>query len=527
MNLYMFLRKEWCFLAKEKNPTFILELKLSTELWQTHILNTRFEIARKLYNTTLSYALKQLQRMKESKQYRQNIHEYRKYKSLLMKARTKKEEQLYKKELTVRKQTLNTLRKSHQLTKFSLHGVIAKHQRNYNTHIDSHTGQKIADAVCKSMEEALFKGNKAHFKKYGTLTSVEGKTNASGIRFKKEANTLYWLGLKLPVIIRENDLFSQECIANHRIKYCRIVKKVIRGKDVFYIQLVMAGIPPAKRINTTGEFRHKITPSGRVGIDIGTSTVAVSSKTEVFLQPLAPKIPQFDQEKRRLLRKLDRSKRSMNPYNFNEDGTIKPGVKLVWKRSKNYIKTLYQLKELYRKRSVYVKEQHSKIANHILRCGDEVYVEKMSFKGLAKRSKMTKHNKKGKLQSKKRFGTSIGSYAPALLISIINQKLGYSNKEIYKINTYTFKASQYNHITDTYQKKKLSMRWTAIAHHRIQRDLYSAFLIMNSNLDLKKTNRGLCKRTFDGFIKLHNKYIDGLKQQTEAFPSSMGIKKAN
>ena len=35
------------------------------------------------------------------------------------------------------------------------------------------------------MKTVIFKGKKAHFKKYGTLTSVEGKSNKAGIRFKE------------------------------------------------------------------------------------------------------------------------------------------------------------------------------------------------------------------------------------------------------------------------------------------------------------------------------------------------------
>ncbi|MGE7949494.1 hypothetical protein ACQKN2_21935, partial [Lysinibacillus sp. NPDC093688] len=54
------------------------------------------------------------------------------------------------------------------------------------------------------------------------------------------------------VRIRKQDLFVKESLALHTIKYCRLVKKVIRGIHTFYVQLVMDGIPPAKRIPSTG-----------------------------------------------------------------------------------------------------------------------------------------------------------------------------------------------------------------------------------------------------------------------------------
>ncbi|GGA71227.1 hypothetical protein GCM10008025_13880 [Ornithinibacillus halotolerans] len=505
------------------NPTFIVELKLSTELWQCHILDKRLEIARKMYNSTLAYALKQIQLMKESKQYRKTIHDYRQTKALLSKTKNKELAQLYKNELSALRKRLQEIRKSYHLTKYGLHRIIAKHQRNYKTHIDSFTAQKIADAIYRSLEGVLFRGYRAHFKKFGTLTSVEGKSNKTGIRYKREENKLYWNGLVIPVIIRKNDLFAEEVLSSHRIKFCRIVRKVIRGKHVFYLQLVMDGTPPPKRVKKTGQFRHQPTPNGRVGIDIGTSTIAVSSDDEVFLKPLAPRVRQFDQEKRRLSRKLDRSRRSMNPQNFNRDGTIKKGIKLAWKRSNTYMKTLFKLKELYRKRSMYVKEQHSRLANHILSLGDEVYVEKMSFKGLARRAKETKVNKFGKFQRKGRFGKSIGSYAPALFLGILKRKLIYIGKELHEINTYTFKASQYNHLTDTYQKRKLHQRWIYINKHRIQRDLYSAFLLMNCDSNLQQTNRERCKRTFEKFVILHHEHKNLLKNQLTKYPTSMGI----
>ena len=46
------------------------------------------------------------------------------------------------------------------------------------------------------------------------------------------------------------------------IAYCRLIRKTIRGKVKYYLQLVMKGIPPQKREVTEGE----------VGLDIGIST---------------------------------------------------------------------------------------------------------------------------------------------------------------------------------------------------------------------------------------------------------------
>ena len=204
----------------------------------------------------------------------------------------------------------------------------------------------------------------------------------------------------------------------------------------------------------------------------------------------------------------------------------KRGVKLTWVRSNNYIKTLFKLKNLYRLKANYIKLEHNKLVNKVLSLGNEIYVESMNFSALQKRSKETTINKKGKFNRKGRFGKSLGNKAPAMLLTIIDRKLGYIDKSLNKINTTTFKASQYNHIEDTYIKKKLNQRWNKIEGELVQRDLYSAFLIMNSKQNLKETDRDLCLKTYESFKEKHDKLIKDLKaNQEEKYLSSFGIKK--
>lgn len=58
----------------------------------------------------------------------------------------------------------------------------------------------------------------------------------------------------------------------------------------------MEGTPPVKRINSTGEFRRASSPNERVGIDIGTSSIAICSSKEVLLKELAPLSSKYDKE---------------------------------------------------------------------------------------------------------------------------------------------------------------------------------------------------------------------------------------
>ena len=203
---------------------------------------------------------------------------------------------------------------------------------------------------------------------------------------------------------------------------------------------------------------------------------------------------------------MERSRRKTNPNNFNQDGTIKKqgSKKVVWVRSNAYLKLLLRLKELYRKQAAIRKLQHEVLANEILKLGDNIFVETMNFSGLQKRSSQTEKNEDGKFKKKKRFGKSIGNRAPSMLISIIDRKLSYYDKMLNKIDTWSVKASQYNHVEETYKKKKLSQRWNHFGDIKVQRDMYSAFLIMNVEPDLKSVSKTKCEERFENFMKLHD-----------------------
>ena len=521
-------------MARAKKPNYILELKLNTTGSQSALLDKRFKIANGIYNTLVKFAKKQLKRMRENKSYKRNLKEYLFYKELSEKDKAnglKKSENITK--FNMYKEILNDIRLSYSLSEYQFHAFIKKQQHMYKKHIDSNTAQKLATTVWKATSEVMFrKGKDIHFKKFGTLTSLEGKKNTQGIRFLKDNRILSWNKLNIPVKIRHNDLFALESLENN-IKYCRIVRKPFKNGYKYFLQLVIGGHPPQKRIN--GKVNHgnlrpttlKSSVKGKVGIDIGTSTIAVCSNNKLILDELAKDSKKYEREIFKLQRKLDRSKRANNPNNFNKDGTIKKGVRLSWVHSKSYVKTLFKLKNLYRLKSSYIKLEHNKLANEIISLGNEIYVETMNYKALQKKAKFKKgeeKNSKGKNKRRKRFGKSLNNKAPSALLTILNTKLGYKGLSLNKINTQTFKASQYNHIEDKYIKKELSDRVNIIENKLIQRDLYSAFLLMNSRKNLKETDRKLCLKTYNNFKKQHDLLISNLINSKEKLPYSFGIK---
>ena len=478
---------------------FVLTLRLDTDIFQEDILNKRLEISRQIYNACLGELYKRYDFMKQSKEHRK-VSKMSKDKD--------------------RNKKFNELNKKYGLTEYSLHTYVKPMQHIFKKNIDSMTAQKIATRCFSAFQKViLHQASKVKFKKYGEMNSVEGKSNSSGIRFKD--NMLFWNKLKIPAVAKKNDLYAQMALEN-KVKYCRIVRKMIRGKCKFYLQLVIEGVPPIKLNKETGEVKHHRN-EGRVGIDIGTQTVAVVSKDEAKLLELAPDLDNIEKEKRILQRKLDRQRRANNPHKYNEDGTIKKNNE-KWFQSKRYLKTKNKLAELQRVLADKRKQEHNKLANWVLSLGDEVYVETMNYKGMQAKSKNTTINENtGRFNSKKRFGKSLANKAPSLFLTILDNKLKWQNKEIKKIDTYSVKASQYNHIEDSYIKKSLSERWNNFGEFKIQRDLYSAFLIMCTKDCLKKTDREMCINEFGNFRMLHDLEIERIKTSKSKLISSMGI----
>jgi hypothetical protein len=60
-------------------------------------------------------------------------------------------------------------------------------------------------------------------------------------------------------------------------------------------------------------------------------------------------------------------------------------------------------------------------------------------------------------------------------------------------------------------RKSLSQRWNDFNGIKIQRDMYSAFLIMNISNDLESFDIDKCNNRFDNFKKLHDTEVNRLK----------------
>lgn len=182
-------------------------------------------------------------------------------------------------------------------------------------------------------------------------------------------------------------------------------------------------------------------------------------------------------------------------------------------------------KYLNRKLAAVRKTEHYILANELLSYGNEFVVEDMNYKALQKRSKKTKINPKtGRAHTKKRFGKSIGRCAPALFITILGQKASRYGGSVIKVSTFETKASQFDHTDDSYTKKKLSQRFAKLSDGTIvQRDLYSAFLLLHLRKNLQSYSKKTIKKDFPQFKRLHDETKERLKNSHDWLPSSVGF----
>ena len=489
-------------MKRTKTPSFSLALKLNTSLKDVKVLNDRFFIAFLMTNRLVSHVNKALNAMRQDKEYRKALHEYLSLKG--------KDDPISKHNRNVLGEELSRIRLKYGLSEYQFHDWISVQQHRYVKYIDSFTAQKIATHVWESTNVVLFKkGKKVHYQKLDSLYSLEGKTNSTGIRFAD--GKLKWNKLIIQPAFDKHDRYEVEALT-HRVKYCRI-KRMAMGKSYhYYLELILEGTPPQKH-----PFKD-----GRVGLDQGTSSEAVFSENGCILTELAPERADIEKQVSRLQRKLDRSRRATNPDNYDPDGTVKKR-RNKWVRSKTYKTTQMKLKTLRRRNAATVKQSEEIFANRILEeHGSDITTEKMDYKALQLRAKETKTTKAGRYASKKRFGKSLSKHAPAKFLSILERKLRYINKSVNYVDTWKFKASQYDHVIGDHQSSSLSSRSKMIGEHLVQRDLYSAFLLWAAK-DETTVDRTLCFEYFPLFLSYQSTCIAGLKENTCNL-SSFGLK---
>lgn len=421
-------------MAKKKTtPTFIHEFPLVATPRDQRILDTRLHAAAQVYNAVLGEGLKRLDLMRESREWRQTVK--------------------LDKDDPQRKTRFQALRKTFGLSDFAFQKIAIQHckQGKFTDRLDTHAAQKLGTRAYKSIERHMYRqSGRPRFKPYQRFNSVEGKSNAAGIMWRD--GRVKWKGLDLQVIFDQKDPHGVEAHALlSRIKFVRLVKRHVKGKDRWYVQLALEGAPLIKD-------KHTLAYDQEVGIDVGPSTIAVVGEDEAFLVRFCDEINALGSQLRLLQRKMDRSLRATNPDNYRDDGTIRKGRK-TWVYSNQYRRLQSQYNDAHRRLAATRARLHGALINRVLSLGTIIKAERLSYRAF-----------------QRLFGRSVRDRAPGRFMSELRRKAENAGGELIEFSTRTTKLSQ-TCLCGRVEKKALSIRWHSCeCGVESQRDLFSAYL---------------------------------------------------
>ena len=471
---------------RAQTPSYIVSTKLHLPESIANRLEKSFRISNCAYNEALGFGLKRFEALKQNSYYQELLEARRLAKAGINKLKkAKKKAKGLVQQVKCYDKALFELRKAYSLTKFELQKYLGQQRRKPDSpyrQIAACEIQVIAEQAYQTLEKVLFyqiKPHKVRFRsKFDLDVSYRNRTNKDATRLapsdkKGIAYRLYIHKASTFVDIPAkafNKYQQMSLMRSERIKYVQIVRKTIRGKKVYHLQIVCQGFPPSKV--TKGQ--------GVVGIDPGISTVAFASPSEVALIDLVPKdITRKEKLLKRLDRQIERSRRVNNPECYDERGKIKKGAR--FKRPSNrQIRLRNRRRKVYRSLSEERKKLQGQLVNRIISQTSSIRIEELNVKGLQKRSRDIRINPKtNRPYSKKRYGKAIFRAAPGAFRVALETRASQLGIEFEVISPKDVKPSQYNHITQTFEKKPLSTRVYDLSdeYTDVQRDLYSAFLI--------------------------------------------------
>ena len=214
---------------RTSTSSYIVELPLRVNDQQNRFLKQAFEFGRTLYNATLGTALGRLQRMCETKEWREARD--------MSKGRD-------------RTKAFNAIHKSFGLTEFGLVTIANDHRKaSGRNDIGAHEAQNIGKTVWRALQRHMFqKAGRPRFKSFRRgLNSIEGSDNRE-IMYKPQLGSIVWRKHAIKYM-KPDTVYMKEALASDRkVKYCRIVRRSLNGVKRWFVQLVVEGLPPVRKV---------------------------------------------------------------------------------------------------------------------------------------------------------------------------------------------------------------------------------------------------------------------------------------
>ena len=264
------------------------------------------------------------------------------------------------------------------------------------------------------MERHLYEGGSPRFISSGRgLHSFEGKTNRTGIIWKADPQCVTVCKHVYRVRVDKRDDWLTRALQDptdptkpRKVKYCRIVREMRKGKERFLLQLVAEGTSPLKHAYAGKDQRMAIDPG------LGSLTYATEDGKIAKVQ-IAPNADTDHRAVRRIQRAMERSRQATNPDNYETVDVVRHGKKrqslkvksgrLEWRFSKRYEKLRAELAQTHRLAAATRKREHGEVCNWLLGHAGTIIVEDNSFKAF----------------QRGQFGKSIGRHAPAACVNLL------------------------------------------------------------------------------------------------------------
>ena len=388
------------------------------------------------------------------------------------------------------------LLKQLKLNEYWLQERMKKHRRRYEKNVDSTIGQKIASNLWKSIDKYCFWNWKwLRKKKYYQFTSIEWKSNEMGLMtFSKDKSSFMKYKKHLLLKISQFDNFQLENIRWKEISYCRLVRIQWNKRWKYSFQIIMKW-ESNKKYNIGNK---------KAWIDFWLNYVALVDENQECKLIMTWEWNYHQDKIAKLQKIISQEYLSLNPECYDETWKIKEWVILKCnEKIKKYNKKISYLR---RKQAKKLSSEQNQVRKQILIEYWELYWEKLEYREIKKREKWIS------------LWKIVQRWSPWQMRSKLEEKW----KVIY-VDKYNYKASQYNHFTNEYAKPKLSERVKNIWENKVQRDLYSAYLLLNHKKNLKEIDRKKCIENFNTFLENHNQLISELKENWLTYPQSFWL----
>lgn len=526
-----FIISYWMPVKKDDKPRFVLEMPLKVEQWQADILNVRYELMRRMYNRAQRILLSHFYYMVQKDEYQECASNKRERAVYI------KNHPIFIKGVTDKKGNVKPI----TFTEFGIKDVVlsfvTRDVGSGKTYKDFGINTSFADCVASNLwaawEKFMYDGKckgVAFKRRFNTISigknngcfgglklSLESMTLSVNVNGKQKGNAKF---ITLPVCGDNQSEYEMQALQGGLESICvvSIARKLIRGKYKYYLQLTIKGHAPNK---------GRALGCGTVGVDVGPSTVAFVSQSDVQINRLASECDDIEDVIGKIQQKMDRSRRATNPQNFNEDGTLKRisrknGERRIWNDSRRYRLLCKQKAELQRKQAAVRKMSHILKINQILSLGDTFFVENNPISQWTKRAKETKVSEKtGRYCSKKRAGKSVANHAPAMFVTLLKNKvqsLGGRCREVDIKNA----ASRFDFTDGQFKVHGLDERIVTLSNNKThQRDILAAFnlqhiICVDDDKKLKKYDIARMYADYPAFCDMERaeieKFVSGEKE---------------